>query len=117
MGIPDFRKFSPQLLPESFLIMGKEYFIKCQKLDTQATRQFLERCFTVSVTADGAFELALRDATAEPVSDWAPVVVALESDGVYFLDNLASPSQAASIFMQLVDFLLSRAEAITITEP
>ena len=97
--------------------MGKEYFIKCQKLDTQATRQFLERHFTVSVAADGAFEVSLRDAAAEPASGCPPVIVALESDGVYFLDNLASPSQAASIFMQLVDFLLSRAEAIIITEP
>ena len=97
--------------------MGKEYFIRCQKPDTQATQQFLERCFTVSVTNDGALELSLQDAAAEPASDWAPVVVALESDGVYFLDNLASPFQAASIFMQLVDFLLSRGEVITITEP
>lgn len=97
--------------------MGKEYFINCQKLDTQATRQFLEQRFTVSVTAGGAFELSLRDAAAEPASDWSPVIVSLESDGVYFLDNLASPSQATSIFMQLVDFLLSKAEAITITEP
>lgn len=96
--------------------MGKEYFIKCQKLDTQATQQFLEQCFTVSITDDGAFELSLRDAAAEAASDWAPVVVSLESDGVYFLDNLASSSQAASIFMQLVDFLISRSEAITIME-
>ncbi|MDO7851945.1 hypothetical protein [Hymenobacter convexus] len=97
--------------------MGKEYFIKCQKLDTQATRRFLEQRFTVLETAVGAFELSLRGATPEPTSDWVPVVVAFETDGVYFLDNLASPFQAASIFMQLVDFLLSRSEVITITEP
>ena len=97
--------------------MGKEYFIKYQKLDTQATRQFLEKHFIVWVTADGAFELSLRAAAAEPTIDWAPVVVTLESDGVYFLDNLVSPLQAASIFIQLVDFLLSRGEEITITEP
>lgn len=97
--------------------MGKEYFIKCPKLDTQATRRFLERRFVVSATENKSFELSLRDAAAEPVSIWAPVVVVLESDGVYFLDNLVSASQAAGIFMQLVDFLLSRAEKITIKEP
>lgn len=97
--------------------MGKEYFIKCQKLDIQATRQFLEQRFIVAVIEDGAFELSLRSAAVEPASKWAPVVVAFESDGVYFLDNLASPSQAASTFMQLIDFLLSRAEAITIMKP
>ncbi|MDO7845955.1 hypothetical protein Q5H92_06275 [Hymenobacter sp. M29] len=97
--------------------MGKEYFIECQKLDTQATRQFLEQRFTVSATENETLELSLRYAAAESASDWAPVVVGLKSNGVYFLDNLASPFQAASIFMQLVDFLLSRTEAITITEP
>ncbi|MBH8557320.1 hypothetical protein [Hymenobacter negativus] len=96
--------------------MGKECFIKCPKLDTQATRQFLEQRFIVAATENETLELALRNAAAEPTSDWAPVIVALESDGVYFLDNLASPIQAASIFMQLIDFLLLRAEAVTITE-
>jgi protein associated with RNAse G/E len=97
--------------------MGKEYFIKCPKLDTQVTRQFLEQHFIVAATDNETFTLSLRDTVAEPASSWAPVVVALESDGVYFLDNLASPYQAANIFMQLVDFLLLRAEEITITEP
>ncbi|MBO2007701.1 hypothetical protein [Hymenobacter negativus] len=97
--------------------MGKEYFIKCPKLDAQATQQFLKQHFIVAATENETLALSLRDAAAEPSSNWAPVVVGLESDGIYFLDNLASPIQAASIFMQLVDFLLSRAGAITITEP
>jgi hypothetical protein len=97
--------------------MGKEYYIKCQKLDTQATRQFLEQRFIVSVTEDGSFELSLQNAKAEPADNWAPVMVSLEPEGIYFINNLASPLQAASIFMQLIDFLLSKAEAITITEP
>lgn len=97
--------------------MGKEYFIKCPKLDTQAARQYLEQRFIVADTENETLTLSLRDAAVAPASNWPPVVVGLEADGVYFLDNLASPIQAASIFMQLVDFLLSRAEAIMITEP
>jgi hypothetical protein len=107
----------PQLLQTPFPFMGKEYFLKCQNIDTQATRQFLEQQFAALLTENGAFELSLRSASAESKSEWAPVIISLEEEGIYFLDNLASPSQAASIFMQLVDFLLSRAEAITITEP
>ncbi|GAB3740410.1 hypothetical protein GCM10027594_20380 [Hymenobacter agri] len=97
--------------------MGKEYFIKCPKLDTQATKQFLEQRFIVAATENETLALSLLDAAAEPASNWAPVVVGLESNGVYFRDNLIAPMQAASIFMQLVDFLLSSAEAITIKEP
>ena len=96
--------------------MGKEYFIKCPKLDAQATQQFLEQSFIVVAIENETLALSLWDAAAEPASNWVPVVVGLESDGVYFLDNSAYPIQAASIFMQLVDFLLSKAEAITITE-
>lgn len=96
---------------------GKEYSINCQKLDTKATQQFLKQRFIVSMTEDGAFELSLQDAEVEPAGNLAPVMVSLEPEGVYFLDHLASPLQAASIFMQLIEFLLSRAEAVTITEP
>lgn len=63
-------------------MMGKEYRIKSKKLDTQATQQFLEQRFTVSVTEDVVFELSQRGAVTEPASDWAPVVVSLEPEGI-----------------------------------
>jgi hypothetical protein len=99
--------------------MGKEYLIKCQQFDTEATRQFLERCFTISAI-EGGFELALRNTATKPgdasFGSWAPVVVTLEANGIYLLDTLSAPSQAATIFMQLIEFLLSRAGEITISE-
>ena len=99
--------------------MGKEYFIKCPPFDTDATRQVLEQRFAASVF-EGSFELGLRNTATKPgdasFDEWAPVVVSLETDGVYFLDKLASPSHAAIIFMQLIEFLLSRAEEVTIAD-
>lgn len=99
--------------------MGKEHFIKCQQFDTEATRWFLEQRFAASAT-EGGFALALRNTVTKPgdasFKVWAPVVVGLEADGVYFLDNLSAPAQTAVIFMQIVEFLLSRSAEISITE-
>jgi hypothetical protein len=39
--------------------MGKEYFIKCPKLDAQATQQFLEQSFIVVAIENETLALSL----------------------------------------------------------
>lgn len=98
--------------------MGIEYKIGCEPSAVAALDTFLRqtRFYEDFDEAYGLYNLRLSG----PEKAWngPDVHIRLETDGVYFLDNLSSPAgEADRILRALIDELLLRSQAVTITEP
>ena len=95
--------------------MGIEYKIKCEKVpdfDAFLRRQpFFESYDTERKLYN------LRMPGSQKSEDFPDGYATLESDGIYFCDNLTAKDDAAKILRRLIDEALRFSESITIHEP
>ncbi|UOQ52003.1 hypothetical protein [Hymenobacter cellulosivorans] len=101
--------------------MGKELRLSGQNFNPEAALQFVQRRFRVEqhgTSLMGLFMLT-PEATSARLSSpetWPPVFVSVEATGFYFCDNLCAAQEAALIFKQLCEFMLTTNEDIQVAE-
>ncbi|MBD2716157.1 hypothetical protein KBK19_14030 [Microvirga sp. STR05] len=99
--------------------MGKELRLSGQNFDPEAALQFVQRRFRVMQHDASQLSLALfatEETSVSPPVAWPPVFIGIEANGFYFCDNLFSATEAALIFKQLCEFMLTSSNEIRIAE-
>lgn len=101
--------------------MGRELRLSGPNFNPEAALQFVQRRFRVEQHGASLMGLSILNpeaASASPNSPkvWPPVFVNVEANGFYFCDNLSAAMDAAFIFQQLCEFMLTSNEEIQIAE-
>lgn len=97
--------------------MGREYKIECDEQAIMSFGEFLRsRPFFRSYDAGpGRYNLSVPG--VEDKENWPVGYVCIESDGIYFCDNLVSVEWSARILRSLIDHALSLSRQIVLYEP
>jgi hypothetical protein len=97
--------------------MGIEYKIVCDSKAVSHFDEFIRRqSFFLSYDAEyQTYQLRIPGVTKS--EDFPDGYAAIQSDGIYFCDNLTASNSAARIFRSLIDHALQYSDEISIHEP
>ena len=97
--------------------MGVEYKIVCDPKSVSQFDEFL-RGESFFQSYDAEYRLYnLRVPGVQKSEDFPDGYAVIESDGIYFCDNLTATNSAAQILRRLIDQALLHSERVTVYEP